>query len=100
MVLLEISNFNHTYKHLVSDQGGHNNLMIENVVLGHHVSKLFWMPVVGEELHLAQENVIIYKHNRYAVTVVKDSNITVHVLWSTSIVSWYSLKYSVSIRLK
>ena len=54
-------NFNHTYIHLASGQRVSSNLTMENNVLGHHVqyvSKVFWMPIVGEELPLAQENAI------------------------------------------
>ena len=46
---------------------------MESVVLGHHVSKVFWTPAIGEELPMTQENMI--KHDKYAVAVVKDGNV-------------------------
>ena len=95
---VKIINLNHTYKHLASGQRVHNNFMMESIVLYHHVAKVFWMPAIGEELPLAQENVM--KHDKYAVAVAKDNSVIARVLWSMSKLSWYLLKCGVSIGLK
>ena len=82
MLLFITINFNRTFGHLASGQRVCNNLMMENIVLGHHVAKVFWKPAIKEELPLAQENVI--KHDEYAEAITKDGNVFAHILWLMS----------------
>ena len=42
---------------------------METIVLGHHVSNMFWMSTIGKKLPLAQEDAM--KHEKYAVVVAK-----------------------------
>ena len=72
--------------------------MMENVVLGHHVSKVFWMPAIGEELPLPQENV--NKHDKYTIAMARGGSIIMCFLTAMSKVSWYFLKCGVSIGQK
>ena len=51
-----------------------NKLTMESVVLGHHISKVFWTPAIGEELPPAQENAIKHNTCKYAIAVAKDGN--------------------------
>ena len=58
----KIINFNCTYRHLASGQRVHNNLTMESVILGHHVSEVFYIvdasnwwlcpdPIINESLN-------------------------------------------------
>ena len=62
----------------------------DSVVRGHHVYKIYWTPVVGEELTLATED--DNEHDEHAVSVMKDGYIVGHVPCSLSKVSWFFLK--------
>ena len=66
-----IIKFNHTYRHSVCDQGVCSNLTMESIVLGHLVSKVFWIPAIGEELRLGQENSINLINTVYMYCMLK-----------------------------
>ena len=60
---------------------------MENVVLGHRISKLFWMPAKGRKQPLVWEDVI--KHKKYTIVVANE--ISVHIQWpcpNYPVVSW------------
>ena len=63
---------------------------IESAVRGHHVFKRVWTPHTGETLLLTAEygNTV----DRFAVAVVKDSNIVGHVPMEYSRVFWYFIQ--------
>ena len=50
---------------------------MESVIRGHHVYKSVWHPVLGEQLYLEREN--SNRHDRHAVSVMKDGTIIGHV---------------------
>ena len=60
-----------------------------SVIRGHHVSKKFWMPYIGEELHVplsCEEGNVYYKH---AVAVCKADGVVVEM----SRVFWFFLQH-------
>ena len=63
---------------------------IESAVRGHHIFKRIWTPHIGEELVLRAEhgNTV----DRFAVAVMKDTNVVGHVPIEYSRVLWYFLQ--------
>ena len=57
----------------------------ESVVRGHHVYKISWTPVIGEELMLETED--DNEDDEHTVAVMKDGDIVGHVARSISNVS-------------
>ena len=49
----------------------------ESVVRGHHVYKVIWTPVIGEELEVRTED--DNDHDQHAVAVVKDGVVIGHM---------------------
>ena len=50
----------------------------DSVVLGHHIYKTNWMPVVGKKLTLETKD--DNEHDEHVVAVMKNGNIVGHVL--------------------
>ena len=70
-----------------------SELVKESVVLGHHIYKDVWSPVVGELLPVLQESNNV--HDRRAVAVFSDVNIVGHVPRELSRIFWFFLdKYT------
>ena len=70
----------------MASQGSSNNYFKKaSVIRGQHIYNIIWMPVVGEELALQQEDG--NDHDTHAVTVMKDSNVVGHIPLSISLVS-------------
>ena len=65
---------------------------MESVVRGHHIYKVVWTPVIGEELLLQPED--DNEHDRYAVSLLRcsDSCVVRHVPRSVSRVFWFFLR--------
>ena len=60
---------------------------MDSVVHDHHVYKLVWLPVIGEQLILEKEPANPY--DKFAVAVIKDSQIVSHIPKSYSEFTWY-----------
>ena len=67
----------------------------ESVVRGHHVYKVIWTPVIGEELEVRTED--DNDHDQHAVAVVKDGVVIGHMPRLAAEVSWFFLKRGGSI---
>ena len=52
---------------------------MENIFLGHHLSKVFWMPKTGTKLPLAQEDEI--KREKYTTAMTTHSAQLWHTQW-------------------
>ncbi|MCG8623022.1 MAG: hypothetical protein MJE68_13635 [Proteobacteria bacterium] len=63
---------------------------IESAVRGHHIYKRIWTPNIGEQLILQAEhgNTV----DRFAVAVVKESNVVGHVPMEYSRIFWYFIQ--------
>ena len=60
---------------------------IDSVVHDHHVYKSVWSPVIGEQLILEKEPA--NPHHKFAMAVIKDSQIVSHIPKSYSEIMWY-----------
>ena len=67
----------------------------ESVVRGHHVYKVIWTPVIGEELEVRTKD--DNDHDQHAVAVVKDGVVIGHMPRLAAEVSWFFLKRGGSI---
>ena len=61
----------------------------EIVVRGHHVYKVVWTPVIGEELPVQKEPENI--QDKYVVSILKEGSMVGHIPQSTSKVIWFFL---------
>ena len=60
----------------IASQGMRCVFEIESVVRGHHIYKISWTPVIGEELMLEAED--CNEHDKHAVAVMKDGHVVGH----------------------
>ena len=74
----------------VSDASAACTFTQSDVVRGHHIYKEVWTPFIGEELYLQQERYNI--HDRFAVTLMKGSNIVGRVPQELSRTYWKFLE--------
>ena len=63
--------------------------IMDSVVHDHHIYKSVWSrsPVIGEQLILEKEPA--NPHHKFAMAVIKDSQIVSHILKSYSEITWY-----------
>ena len=67
---------------------------LQSVVRGHHVYKVVWTPVIGEELSVkSEEN---NDHDRRAIAVMKDREVIGHVPRELSKILYFFLRRSES----
>lgn len=67
----------------------------ESVVRGHHIYKIVWSPVIGEELPLSPED--SNEHDDHAVAVLKGGDVIGHIPRSISRIAWFFLQRGGSI---
>ena len=65
---------------------------IQSIVRGHHIYKVVWTPVIGEELTvIPEEN---NDHDRHAIAVMKDGEVVGHVPRELSKILYFFLRRS------
>ena len=64
---------------------------LESVIHGHHLCKQIWQPLVGEMLALEREEG--NNHDKFAVSLLKESTVVGHVPRQFSRVFWHFLRH-------
>ena len=76
--------------HIAASQRERSVFEKESLVRGHHICKVYWTPVIEEEITLVTED--DNEHDEHAVSVMKDGYSVGHVPRSLLKVSWLFLK--------